>query len=74
MSSAYVSVEQVFNDIINCFKFLDFKKNPEAGLSAMGKMYIVCALILNAPTMLYGSVTSKYFGINQSAQDDYFNY
>ena len=56
ISSARVSVELVFNDIINCFKFLDFKKNLKVGLSAVGKMYIVCALMQNAYTILYGSV------------------
>ena len=50
MSSARVSVEYVFNDVINCFKFLDFKKNVKVGLSAVGKMYIVCALMQNAHT------------------------
>ena len=50
MSSARVSVEYVFNDVINCFKFLDFKKNLKVGLSAVGKMYIVCALMQNAHT------------------------
>ena len=57
MSSARVSVEWVFNDIINCFKFLDFKKNLKVGLSAVGKMYIVCILMQNAHTFLYGSLT-----------------
>ena len=52
MSNARVSVEWVFNDIINCFKFLDFKKNLKVGLSAVGKMYIVCALMQNAHTIL----------------------
>ena len=50
MRSAHVSVEWVFNDVINCFKFLDFKKNLKVGLSAVGKMYIVCALMQNAHT------------------------
>ena len=27
-----VSVEWIFNNIINCFKFLDFKKNLKVGL------------------------------------------
>ena len=72
MRSAHVSVEWVFNDVINCFKFLDFKKNPKVGLSAVGKMYIVHALMQNAHTILHGSVTSEYFGINPPALDDYF--
>ena len=72
MSSARVSVESVFNDIIKCFKFLGFKKNLKVGLNAVGRMYIVCTLIQNAYTILYGSVTSEYFGINPPALDDYF--
>ena len=72
MSSARVSVEWVLNDIINCVKFLNFKKNLKVGLSAVGKMYIVCALMENAHTFLYGSVTTEYFGINPPTLDDYF--
>ena len=72
MSSARVSVEWVLNDIINCVKFLNFKKNLKVGLSAVGKMYIVCALMENAHTILYGSVTPEYFGINPPTLDDYF--
>lgn len=40
-----VSVEWFFGDIINSFKFLDYKKNLKIGLSSVGKMYIVCALL-----------------------------
>ena len=50
MSSASVSVEWAFNNIITCFKFFDFKKNLKVGFSAVGKMYIVCALMQNAHT------------------------
>ena len=53
MSSARVSVEWVLNDIINCVKFLNFKKNLKVGLNAVGKMYIVCALMENAHTILF---------------------
>ena len=62
----------LLNDIINCVKFLNFKKNLKVGLSAMGKMYIVCALMENAHTILYGSVTTEYFDINPPTLDDYF--
>ena len=48
MSSVRASVEWVFGDIINYFSLLDFKKNLKLGLSAVGKMYIVCALLTNA--------------------------
>ncbi|CAH3150878.1 unnamed protein product [Pocillopora meandrina] len=40
MSSARASVEWLFGDISNSFKFLDFKKNLKLGLSAVGKQYI----------------------------------
>ena len=42
-------------------QILDFKNNLKIGLSAIGKMYVVCALIRNA---LYGNQTSDYFGID----------
>lgn len=64
MSAARTAVERVFGGIINYFKFLDFKKNFKIGLSAMGKMYIDCALVQNARTILYQSISSEYFGIN----------
>ena len=47
MSSVRVTVEWLFGDIINDFKFLDFKKNLEIGISCVGKMYLVCALLNN---------------------------
>ena len=44
MISFRVTVEWLFGDIINDFKFLDFKKNLKIGMSGVGKMYLVCAL------------------------------
>ena len=52
MNGAHTAVEWVFGDIVNYFKFLDFKKNLKVGLSAVGKMYKDCALI--NPPPLYG--------------------
>ena len=50
MSSVRESVEWLFNYIINYFKFMDFKKkNLKIGLSSIGKMYVVCAILRNAP-------------------------
>ena len=37
-SAVRASVEWLFADIINYFKFLDFKKNLRVGLSQVGKM------------------------------------
>ena len=72
MSAVRVSVEWVFGDIVNFFKFLDFKKNLKIHLSAVGKMYIVCALLTNAHTCLYGSLTSKYFNLDPPSLNNYF--
>ena len=37
MSSVRMSVEWLFGDIVNYFKFLDFKKNLKISLSTVGK-------------------------------------
>ena len=42
MSQSRTSVEWIFGDIINYFKFLDLKKGLKLQLSAVGKKYIVC--------------------------------
>ena len=39
MSEVRVSVEWLFGDIANYFKFLDFKKNFKIKLSSVGKSY-----------------------------------
>ena len=63
MSSVRTSVEWLFGDLINYFKFLDYKKNLKIGLSHVGKMYIVCALLRNVLTCLYRNKTADYFGL-----------
>ena len=72
MKEVRVSVERIFGDIINYFKFLDFKKDLKIGLSSVGKMYIVCTLLHNARTILYGNTTSQYFDINPPTLGHYF--
>ena len=42
MSSVRMSIEW---DIVNNFKFLDLKKNLKNSISAVGKMYIVAAIL-----------------------------
>ena len=59
MSEVRVAVEWVFGDIVNLFKFLDIKQSLKVHLSAVGKMYIVCALLTNACTCLYGSLQNS---------------
>ena len=72
MSTVRSSVDWIFGDIVNYFKFLDFKKNLKIGLSAVGKMYVTCALMQNAHSILYGSVTSEHFGLNPPTLEEYF--
>ena len=73
MSSVRVSVEWLFGDILNYFKCLDFKKKLKIGLSSVGKTYVVCALLQNALTCLYGNQTSNFFELDPPSLQDYFN-
>ena len=72
MSKVRTAVEWVFGEILQYFSFLDFKKDLKIGLSAVGKMYIVCALLRNAYSCLYGSETSSFFGVEPPSLEDYF--
>lgn len=72
MSTVRTSVEWIFGDIINSFKFLDYKKNLKIGLSTVGKMYVVCAVLRNAITCLYGNQTSEYFELEPPTLEEYF--
>ena len=70
MSRVRIGVEWVFGDIVNYFKFLDYKKNLKIGLSAVGKMY-VCAFINNLHTCMYGSISSNYFHLEPPTVQEY---
>ena len=72
MSEVRVSVEWLFGQITNYFKFIDFKKLQKIGLSPVGKIYIVCALLQNAHTCLYGNMVSEYFEIDPPSLQEYF--
>ena len=73
MSKVRTSVEWVFGDIVRSFKFMDFKNNLKMGLSQIGKMYLVCALIQNAITCMYGNQTSNYFDLNPPTVHEFFH-
>ena len=64
--------EWLFGDIVNYFKFLNFKKNLKIGLSQVRQMHVVCALLRNALTCLYKNTTSKYFELDPPALQEYF--
>ena len=67
------SVEWLFGDIVEYFKFMDFKKNLKIGLSSIGKLYVVCALLRNALTCLYGNSTSSFFELDPPTLEEYFS-
>ena len=72
MGAVRCPVEWLFSDIVNYFKFLDFKKNLKIGLSQVGKMFIVCAILQNVLTCLYGNSTSQFFDLDPPSLEDHF--
>ena len=73
MSQVRVSVEWIFGEIVSYLKSVDFKKNLKIGLSPVSKIYVVCALMRNALTCLYGSNTSEFFGIQPPTLNMYLH-
>ncbi|KAJ8036265.1 hypothetical protein HOLleu_20186 [Holothuria leucospilota] len=73
MSSVRVTVEWLFGDIMNNFKFVDFKNNQKVGLSARGKMDLVSGLLINAHICQYGNLTSRFFGLELPTLAQYFH-
>ena len=74
MSSVSISVEWLFGDIINYFKFLDlkFQKNLKIGLCSIGKMCIVSALLQNSLTCLHSNQTATFLSCEPPGLFDYF--
>lgn len=72
MSEVRVSVEWMFGTISNYYKFIDFKKQSKMGLSPVGKIYLVCAILQNAHSCIYGNQVSEYFNLSPPALQDYF--
>ena len=72
ISTMRTSVEWVLGEILNYFSFLDYKKNLKIELIAVGEMYCVSALLTNAHTCLYESMTSDFFDIQLSTLEEYF--
>lgn len=73
MNSVRVAVALVFGEIVNYFSFLDYKKDLKVGLSAIGKMYLLSALLRNACTCLYGSTTFTFFAVDPPSLEEYFS-
>ena len=72
MSEDRVSVEWLFGDLLNYFKFVDIKKQMKLGLSPIVKTYLLCGLLHNARVCFYGITTSEYFGCPPPYLQEYF--
>ena len=72
MSKVREAVGWLFNDVATSWKFRDFKKNLRIGLSSVGKMYLVCSILRNALTCLYGNMTSECFDLDPPDLQNYF--
>ena len=59
MNRLRVSVDWIFGETLDYLKFLDFKEAFKLQLSTIGKMYIVCGLMQNARTCMYGNETTS---------------
>lgn len=64
----FSSKSSISSDIINYFKFLNFKENL-----MIGKMYTVCALLRNALSCLYSNTRTECFGLEPPILHNYFN-
>ena len=69
MSAVRSSVEWLFGDIVNYFKFLDLKKKLE-DWTQVGKMYIVCSILRNGLTCLFSNTTADFFGLDPPSLND----
>jgi len=72
MSKLRISVEWLFGELKNYFKFIDYKNQLKIGLSPVGKYFLVCGLLHNARACLYSNLVSDYFGIDPPNLRDYF--
>ena len=72
MSAVRTSVEWLFGNVINSFKFNDFKKNLKLFLNSVCKMYVVSVILRNALTCLCGNMTSEFFYLKPPTLDAYF--
>ena len=54
------------------FSFVEFKRQAKLNLSAVGKVYYICALLENARTCLYGNIVSSFFELSPPTLGEYF--
>ena len=72
MSLVRVSVEWIYGDIANYFKFLDFKKNLKVNLSAVGKRYIVLNTLSNRLIYTLVKIAHTILKLHSETHEDAF--
>ena len=72
MKEVRVAVEWLFDEIKTYFKFVEVKTQLKVGLSSTGKIYLVCGLLQDARTCLYGNKVSEYSEMDPMILEEYF--
>lgn len=73
MSSLRVSVEWAFRDLKNIWQTLRMKLYLRNLQTPVGLMCIVCCLLCNCKTCLYGNTISSYFDCPPMSLEDYLS-
>lgn len=72
MSSVRISVEWSFGKIVQLWGFVDYRKNLKLLLQPIGLYYMNAAILTNAHTCLYGSLTGERMDVRQLSLNQYF--
>jgi DDE superfamily endonuclease len=62
MSSARIVVEWGFNNIVQKWSHLDFRRSMQIFKQPIAQQYVNCAFLTNISNCFYGNSTCKYFG------------
>ena len=73
ISSVHITVEWVFRDIIEKWKFLDFHSAMRVFEMPVAEFYTNGAFLSNICNCLYGNKTQQYFGAVQLTLDKYLD-
>ena len=73
MSSVRIMVEWGFGDIVDKWKFLDFRSAMKIFEMPVGEFYTNGTFLSNICDCLYGNKTQQYFGAVQLTLDEYFD-
>ena len=72
MNAVRESVEWLFGDIVNYFKFMDFHKNLKIGLSSVGKTYISVLYFAMPLISLMEFKLQNFFDLDPPTLEEYF--